>query len=168
MNVITPGVGAAGSVNMLMTLMGPQDLAQIAGLTSNTAALADKFDAVNDNPATAPLIGNGDQYIVMQGNCVDGVGGAGDDCDDFFTLTNALARPDTITVNAAWFTGADVDILFCNAACTAFVGSFGGATAANPENVSVVIPAATTWRLWLNLFAPNPNTVVRVRVSGQG
>jgi hypothetical protein len=170
MQVVVPGVGTAGSVDLLMTQMGPANLAQRAPFTSNTASFADPYDGVNDDPLTAPPIGNGDFFIVVSGACVDGAGGPGTDCDDFFTLTNALARPDTITVRLDWFTAADVDILYLNAAGTGFVGNFAGATGANPEVSTVVIPASTTWRLLLNLWAPGgaSSSVARVRVSGQG
>lgn len=167
---IVPGVGVAGSVTLGLTAMGAAQVAQNGTFTSNSALFADTYDAVNDDPTTSPVITtNGDYFVVMHGACPDGVPtDPGDDCDDFFTITNAGAVPDTMTVRLDWFDGADVDILWCNSGCTAFVGNFAGATGANPENSTVFVPAGTTWRLWVNLFAPgNASTIVRVRVTNK-
>lgn len=167
---VIPGVGATGAVPLAMTNMGPEQAAQGGTFTSNTASLADPYDAVNDNPATSPVISaNGDYYVVMHGTCTDGAPtDPGDDCNDFFTITNAGGVPDTMTVRLDWFDAADVDILWRNSGNTAFVGNFAGATGANPEESTVFVPAGTTWRLWVNLFAPgDASTIVRVRVTNK-
>ena len=72
--------------------------------------------------------------------------------DRYFTFT--LAAPTTFTVVLEWDSGADVDLLFCNAACSAFVGNFDGATGANPE-VSTVTLAAGTYNIYINNFTPD-------------
>ena len=170
MKFIVPATGVVGGVPMVLTNIGPGQAAQNGTLTSNTASLADPYDGVNDNPATAPTIAtNGDYFIIMHGTCTDGAPtDPGDDCDDFFTITNAGAVPDTMTVQLDWFDAADADILWRNAGNTAFVGNFSGATGANPEASTVAVPAGTTWRLWINLFAPGgPSTLVRVRVTNK-
>jgi hypothetical protein len=170
MKFVVPATGVAGAVPVLLSNMGADQAAQNASLTSNTASLDDPFDPANDNPATSPTIAtNGDYFVVMKGTCTDGAPtDPGDDCDDFFTITNAGAVPDTMTLRLDWFDGADVDILWRNAGNTAFVGNFAGATGANPEISTVVIPAATTWRLWINLFAPgDASTLVRVRLTNK-
>lgn len=171
MKFIVPATGVVGSVPLVLSNMGPGQAAQNSTLTSNTASLADPYDGVNDDPATSPTIAtNGDYFVIMHGTCTDGAPtDPGDDCDDFFTITNAGAVPDTMTVRLDWFdTAADVDILWRNAGNTAFVGNFNGATGANPESSTVVVPAGTTWRLWLNLFAPgDPSSLVRVRVTNK-
>jgi hypothetical protein len=167
---IVPGVGVAGSVPVVLSNLGPLQVALSKAFTSNTASFADPYDAVNDNPATAPVITtNGDYFVIMHGTCTDGSAtDPGDDCDDFFTITNAGAVPDTMTVRLDWFTAADVDILWRNAGNTAFVGNFAGATGANPEASTVFVPAGATWRLWINLFAPGgASTIVRVRVTNK-
>jgi hypothetical protein len=168
---VVPGVGVAGTVPVVISNMGPLQVALAKPFTSSTASFADSYDAVNDDPTTAPAITtNGDYFLVMHGTCKDGVvTDPGDDCDDFFTITNAGAVPDTMTVRLDWFdTPADVDILWCNAACSAFVGNFAGATGSNPENSTVFVPAGVTWRLYINLFAPGAaSTIVRVRVTNK-
>jgi len=167
---VVPGVGVAGNVNLGLTAMGAAQVAQNGTFTSNTASFADTYDAVNDDPATAPAITtNGDYYVIQHGTCTDGVvTDPGDDCDDFFAVTNAGGVEDTLSVRIDWFDAADVDILWCrNVGCTS-VTTGGGATAANPENSTVRIPAATTWYLWINYFAPGgASTVVRVRVTNK-
>lgn len=158
LQAIVPGIGTASTVSLLMTGIGPDQWALATPFTSTTAAVTDPYDAINDDPATSPLItANGDYFIIL----------SPDDVDDFFTITTG-AVPDTITVNAAWFGATDVDILWRNAGNTAFVGNFAGATAANPQQSTVIIPANTTWRLWLNNYDPHgsPHDLVRVRVTG--
>jgi hypothetical protein len=72
--------------------------------------------------------------------------------DRFFTIT--LAAQTTFTVVLDWPGSADVDLLFCNAACSAFVGNFAGATGANPETSTVTL-AAGTYNIYINNFTPD-------------
>jgi hypothetical protein len=171
---VMPQTAATGLVSFLVDQIGPDQiaLADSSKLSSTTASLDGPNEPANNNPATAPAIAaNGDYYQGNHGVCTNGVATApGDDCDGFFRITNSLARPDTITVRLDWFNASDQDILWCDATCGAFVGNFNGATGANPENSTVIIPAGTTWNLYINLFDPhgaNP-TLVRARVSGIG
>jgi hypothetical protein len=170
LKAIIPGIGVTGGVVFALENMGPAQVAQNATFTSNSASFADPYDATNDDPATAPaLTANGDYYVVQHGTCTDGVvTDPGDDCDDFFAVTNAGGVEDTLSVRIDWFDAADVDILWCrNVACSS-VTAGGGATAANPENSTVRIPPATTWYLWINYFAPGgASTIVRVRLSNK-
>jgi len=173
MKFVVPGIGVAGSVPLALSNMGAGQAAQRATLTSNTASFADPYDGVNDNPATSPAItANGDYFVVQHGTCTDGaVTDPGDDCDDFFTVTNSTAAALTVTVRLDWFTGSDIDILWCkNATCSGpgNVVTGGGATASNPENSSVSIPAGATWYLWINNFDPAgaASILSRVRVGG--
>lgn len=88
--------------------------------------------------------------------------------DNFYTIV--LAAPTTFTVTLDWDAayGADVDILFCNAACSAFVGNFDGASTANPE-VSTVTLAAGTYNLYINNFVTSGATpavpLYRIRIT---
>jgi hypothetical protein len=144
-------------------------VARLGTFASSTFLYDDPYDATNADPTTAPAItADGDYFLVLHGQCRNGVGGT--ECDDFFTLANPLAVTDSVTVEVAWGTNADVDVLWCNAGCSAFVGNFAGATAANPEITKVRLPASTTWRLWLNLWdAGTVNaSLIRVRVTGLG
>jgi hypothetical protein len=144
-------------------------VAQNTTFTSNTASLLDPYDPANDAAATAPaLTANGDYFVIMHGTCTGGsVTDPGDDCDEFFKITTGAA-PATVSVQLDWFTGSDVDILWCDATCSSFVGNFDGATSANPEKSTVTIPAGTTWNLWINFFDPAgaASTIARLRVSG--
>lgn len=173
-NLVMPQTGATGIVSLLFDQISPDQiaLADSSKLSSSSASLDGPNEPANNDPATAPVIAaNGDYYLGNHGVCTNGGATApGDDCDGFLRITNSLARPDTIAVRLDWFNASDQDILWCNAACSAFVGNFTGATGANPENSTVIIPAGVTWNLWINLFDPhgaNP-TLVRVRVSGIG
>jgi hypothetical protein len=154
--VVVPGIGVAGSVDLLLTGMGPDQIAQKVSFTSNTASFDDQYDPANDDPATAPAItANGDYYIVLS---------PGDE-NDFFAIT-AGASPVTVTVTASWFTGADVDILWADTGGND-LGFYGGATSANPEISTVTIPAGTTYLVWLNLYAPGAaSDLVRINIAG--
>lgn len=173
--VVAPLGFVSGPVELLMTRIGAADNARTSPFTLVQPAgnfFNDPFDVAGndfDDVATAPEITqDGDYYIVLHGACAVGAGGA--DCDDLFKIRNtSLVTGDSVTVELDWFTGADVDILWCNAGCTAFRGNFAGATGDNPEASTVVIPANTEWRLWLNLFDAGgaAATLVRVRVTGK-
>ena len=171
-SVIVPGINGTAPASLRLTRVGASFEADTATFTSKTGEFLDKYDRASDDPSTAPAISaNGDYFVVLSGVCTDGSTSAGtDDCNDFFKFTNSLARPDTISVRLDWFTGSDVDILWCrNAACSS-VTTGGGATSNNPENSTVIIPAGATWYLWFNLFDPAgaPSVIARARVSGIG
>lgn len=68
----------------------------------------------------------------------------------------------TFTGTLSWPAGPDVDILWCNAACSGFVGNFAGATGANPENSTVTFAAGTNF-FWANLYAGAAPAWIRVR-----
>jgi len=139
---------------------------------SSTASLLDHQDPGSDDPATATAItANGDYYVVVHGTCTGGVfTNPGDDCDDFYAVTNTGATSDSMRVQLDWLSAADVDVLWCrNAACSS-VTTGGGATASNPEISRVFIPAGATWYLWINLFDPagTKSSFARIRLSGKG
>lgn len=168
-----PGVGAKGSVELRLTRLDATDLARQLPFTADTGAflLADQYDAVNNDPTTAPVItANGDYFVVLSGGCANG--GGGTDCDDWFKITNNGGATATVAINAAWLAGPDIDILLGSDPdlITAFdcEDGCGGATGANPENTSIDVPAGATYYLWLNLFSAGgaASTVARVRVSG--
>jgi len=173
--VIVPPLGATGPSDLVIIRVDSNNVAEKVTFTSTTASFADHYDPANDDPATAPAItANGDYYIVLSGICKDGSKTLStDDCDDFFSFTNPLARVDTITVRLDWSSGPDVDILWCKVVTCSGSGNVitgGGATSNNPENSTVIIPAGATWYLWINLFDPTavPAILARVRVSGKG
>ncbi len=93
--------------------------------------------------------GPGGAVITLPDTIYDGF--ANGVVDRFFTFT--LAAPTTFTVVLEWASAADVDLLFCNAACSAFVGNFNGATGANPETSTVTL-AAGTYNIYINNFTP--------------
>jgi len=151
--------------------MDASDVARRLTFTSNSAALTDPYDAVNNDPATAPVINtNGDYYIIFRGACANGTGAA--DCDDWFKITNPAGTPRTVTVNVTWLAGPDIDVLLGSDPVGVFnfdcEDGCGGATGANPENTSISVPAGATYYLWVNMFAAGtaPTTVARVRIGG--
>ena len=171
---VMPPTGVAAVVPVRIDQIGAGQVALVdsGSFSSATASLDGPNEPANNDPATAPAVSaNGDYYIVNHGTCKNGSAtDPGDDCDAFFNVTNSLGRPDTITVQLDWFGGADNDILWCDAACGAFVGNFDGATTANPEKSTVIIPAGAHWNLWINLFDPAglKAILLRVRITGIG
>jgi hypothetical protein len=168
--VIVPPIGEVGPSDLVITRVDSVKTSEKVTFTSSTASLLDHYDPASDDPATAAAItANGDYYMVLHGTCKDGaVTSPGDDCDDFFAVTNTTAAALPVRVVASWLSASDVDIAWCrNAGCTSITFG-GGATAANPETSNVSIPAGATWYLWLNLFNPagTKSSFVRVRVSG--
>lgn len=175
---VVPGAGKKGTVELRMTRLDATELARKLDFTADTASflLADQYDAVNNDPATAPQItANGDYYVVLSGACANGAGGK--DCDDWFRIRNTGGAAATVTINAEWLPGpgttaattTDIDLLAGSTAANAGACQFcGGATGANPENVSFSVPAGATYYLWVNLFAAGgaASTVARIRVSG--
>lgn len=176
--VVVPGVGVADTVTARITRAGPTNEARRFTFTSTTASRADHYDLIgNDGFPVAPtnpsITANGDYYIIESGTCDGGAPtDPGDDCDDFFRVANPSAT-DTLfaSVQLDWFSGSDVDILWCkNTTCSGAgnVVTGGGATLNNPEVSNVKIPPGATWFLWINYFEPIGVTkdVLRVRFSG--
>jgi hypothetical protein len=171
--VPVPAIGSDGVKDLRITRMDVGDFARHTPFKSKSVTLRDQYDAVNDNPLTAPVVtANGDYYIIFRGACANGTGGA--DCDDWFRIRNPGGAPATVTVNVAWIAGPDIDVFLGSDADDVF--SFGcedgcpGATGANPENTSISVPAGATYYLWVNMFAVGTNgpatTVARVRIGG--
>ena len=76
------------------------------------------------------------------------------DFDDFFAFTLAATRTVTIQIQFAGTGGGgatnpDIDLLVCNAVCSAWV-STAGATAAQPENITLTNQAAGTYNIYVN------------------
>lgn len=97
-----------------------------------------------DDPATAPSI-----TLPAVGSSLTFTDPVGDAVDQFYHFT--VNGTESIRATISWAGGADVDLLWCTADCSAFVGNFSGATGANPE-VSTVLLAAGTYTLWLNRY----------------
>jgi hypothetical protein len=87
--------------------------------------------------------------------------------DQYYNIT--VPANETMTFRTSWPAGPDMDMLFCNAACTAYAPTpavFGGATGANPENATVPFTLAQgpTYNFWLNNYAGGFPAWVRIRI----
>jgi len=94
----------------------------------------------NDAPDPAAIVGAGTFY--------DGF--AGSQVDKFYRIT-IPAGGASVNFLLEWSGGSDIDILMCDAGCNSFIGNFGGATGANPEETTMDLPEGTH-NLWLNLY----------------
>ncbi len=139
-DVAVPATLQSGTINLLFTGLGSGQLAQTAAWTSDPTP-DDPYDP-NGTPDIGPVVANGNYYIVLTAA----------DVDNFFTVANTTGGDLIITITASWFTDADVDVLWCNAGCAAWVGNFDAATGANPEVTTVTIGAGVTWNLLMNLY----------------
>ncbi len=106
---------------------------------------ADLFDIVNpydpnDAPDPAAIVGVGSFYDGFKSG----------EADNFYRLTIPPGGA-TVEFIVEWEGAADIDLLMCDAGCNNFIGSFGGATGANPENVTMTLPEGTH-NLWINLY----------------
>ncbi len=110
-----------------------------------TLPSADPFNVVNpydpnDAPDPAAIVGEGVFYDGFKSG----------QADNFYRIT-IPAGGATVDFLLQWDGAADIDLLMCDAGCNNFIGSFGGATGNNPEDVSMVLPAGTH-NLWINLY----------------
>jgi hypothetical protein len=81
--------------------------------------------------------------------------GVGPDADDFYAFTLGSAGNATIQLQfagtgAGGATNPDIDLLACDAGCNNFVGGFGGATGAQPENMASFGLAAGQYNIYIN------------------
>jgi hypothetical protein len=152
-----PQPGSTGSpaitgVALAVVLPVPLSLPAAASLTVANSTVY----TGTDDPTTAPTFNLSNLAV-------------GDTLDFFDLSTNIdqfykIVTTGSVTVAArlTWPAGPDMDILWCNAACSAFVGNFAGATSANPENSTVTFAAGTN-HFWANLYAGAAPAWIRIR-----
>lgn len=155
---VVPKLGGTGAVTITNVVVGTTTIPQLS--TSGTFAVAtdntgEANEPANDAPgAVAVTLGTQAAPLIIYGS-VDGHNGVGADGDDFFAFT--LAAVDTVTLRVEFLgSGAgtagnpDIDLLVCNAACSAFPFGFAGATAGQPENHVLTGAAAGTYNIYVN------------------
>ncbi len=143
-------LGGTAPVTVTNVLVGTTNIPQLSTSTPyavNTDNTGEADEPANDTPGGAAinLTGSTSAAPAVKYGSLDDA----NDIEDFFTFT--LATNDTVTTRLEFMgSGAggsanpDLDLYACNAACSAFVGGFGGGTAAQPENLTLLnIPAAT-------------------------
>lgn len=151
------GTGSIAVTNVIVGGVTIPSLISAATLTVSTTVSGEPNEPANDAPAGTPIVITGATAAApnVRFGTIDDGGGAGD-LDDFFTFTITGTR--TVVLNLQFFgTGAgggtnpDVDLLACNAACSAFLpGGTAGATAGNPEVITLTGLAAGTYNVWVN------------------
>jgi hypothetical protein len=164
-----PARNSTAATTLLLSNMGSAQIAETIAFTV-TSALQDTYGPANLDPTLGPDVDvvkspARNIYSATSGLCSGGVGA---DCDDFFTITaGATAR--TVTATLTWTNSAgvagDLDILWCNADCSAYTGNFNGAGSAKPEVSTVTIPANTTWRFWINNYAQTAAQYTNAKVT---
>lgn len=106
----------------------------------------DLFDVVNPyEPNDAP-----DPAAIFTGDTTFYDGFKSGQADKFYRIT-VPAGGATVDFLLQWDGAADIDLLMCDAGCNNFIGTFGGATGNNPEDVTMTLPAGTH-NLYINLY----------------
>jgi hypothetical protein len=157
-----PGAVSVTRINVGGTIFPSMNLSTPITVGSATG---DPTEPANDAPGAVVVSLAGTSagsplWIIGAG---DGHTGVGTDADDFYAFT--LGATATVTLQLSFggtgagsATNPDFDLLACNAACSAFVGGFGGATAANPENLILTAIAAGTYNIYVNAWETGNQT----------
>lgn len=128
-------------------------------------AVTDPGEPANDAPAGGPVIA----LPAAVGGVVEAFGSIdGNDVDDFFTITTVTG--DSLQVEVEWLNSSiDIDAAVFNATATAFApGGNTGGTASDPEIMRVRLVAATTYRIYVNLYDDHGETTpvpYRIRIT---
>lgn len=174
--VAVPIVSSTGLKELSITNIGANQLAQRTTFTVNATTVDDSYEATNNDPFTAPVIAaDGDYYVIVHGDChPDNVQtdpglphDPGDDCDDFFTITNASLADVDLSLSLTWMApGSDIDMAILNAAADDYVNT-DGITGDDPEVAEFTLAAGETVRVWINLYTPDvADNMARLTVTG--
>ncbi len=157
------GVPGTSTVSVSNVVVGTATVSTL--VTANTvtvgAGFTDATEPTNDAPGASAINLTGataaNPLIIYGSGDGDG-NGLGTDADDFYAFTLAASgtvflRLEFAGTGAGGATNPDFDLLACNAACGAFVGGFGGATAGNPETLTLNSIAAGTYNVYVNAWA---------------
>jgi hypothetical protein len=169
--------GVSGPVIRVLPMPGSSGVPTITGVTSSAAPL---FTLTLPASVPTPLTMQNSSIYGGRGNpalaTVLTIPPVGTDTLMFYDLSQDIdqfyqipvpAAPMTITVNLDWGNTSDFDMLFCNAACTAYAPTpavFGGATGAHPENATVPYTIVGTYNLWVNLYDGTAPPWIKVRI----
>ncbi len=170
-----PATGATTAATLLLSDMGPNQIAQKTNFTP-TAAL-DRFSPGNitddcSDPATGPSYNtekaaSGWLYFSHNGTTQGGTGcyNGGSGFDHFFTYTTGGA-PETREIRMEWKVSGDMDIYVCNATLTSCpITGFSGAT--NAEVIAAAsLAASTTYYVVLSPWTAGAGSnSVRLRIQ---
>jgi trimeric autotransporter adhesin len=147
-----PATGATTAATLLLSDLGPGQLAQNTTFTPTSALDAwSPGNITNDcsDPTSAPSYNaeksaNGWLYFSHNGTTQGGTGcyNGGTGYDHFFTYTTGGA-PETVEIRTEWKVAGDMDLYVCNATLTSCpIAGFSGAT--NAEVIAAASLAAST------------------------
>ncbi|MDP3773199.1 MAG: hypothetical protein Q8Q85_02935 [Gemmatimonadales bacterium] len=129
----------------------------IPSLTSpTTLTVAEAGEPANDAPAGGPtkaLPASVGDTVTFYGSVEGATDGVGPDADDYFTVSTTGAIGLRVLVD--WVsTDIDVDAFVLNSAGGGFcvLDGCSGASVANPEIMNVSLAAATTYKVYVNLW----------------
>jgi hypothetical protein len=142
-NTVMPYGTPAGTVELLITGIGPDQIALAAPLTVPRQVNDDIYEPNNvwdgddPTPMTMPL------------RLVGSV--SGDDIDDFFIVT--LSQATTVSMMLEWDTrvNEDLDLIVRDVVNNRWMCDFNTATAGIPERGDCELPAGTYW-FWVNNY----------------
>lgn len=153
-----PSTGQIGVTNATVgTALIPPQLNIAGNVVITEIPSGELNEPANDAPGAVAIdlsTATAANPLVIWG-AVDGDGnGLGTDADDFFAFTTTEVKTITIQLQfagtgAGGATNPDMDLLVCNATCSAWV-STAGATGAQPENITLTNRAAGTYNIYVN------------------
>ena len=146
-----------GDHSLVVSGIGPDNLAQAVTFTVTAGADADLWESDVFGLASPPIVQSG-RYFTS----IDPV-----DIDDFFLFDNSAGTADMdVDIMMDWTVGAvDVDIVFFDATTGGFTACGGGCSGAKPEHAVVTIPAGSAWVLDVNFYAGPGQTTVTFDVE---
>jgi hypothetical protein len=146
------GTAAVTVTNVLVSGVNIPQLSTSTPYAVNTDNTGEADEPANDTPGGAAinLAGSTNAAPAVKYGSLDDA----TDIEDFFTFTTAatdtvVMRLEFVGSGAGGSTNPDLDLYACNAACSAFVGGFGGGTAAQPENLTLLTIPAGTYHAYL-------------------
>jgi hypothetical protein len=141
-----------GSHSLVISGIGPDNLAQEVTFTVSAGADADLWESDVFGLASPPIVMDG-RYFTS----IDPV-----DVDDFFLFDNSAGAADMdLDIQMDWDNGGvDVDIVFYDANSGAFTACGGGCSGAKPEHSVVSVPAGAAWVMDVNFYSGPAQTNV--------
>lgn len=180
-HIALPPAFQTGKTLLLLTRMADASaLASQDTLNSLDSTAYDQYDkvsaagAVQNSPGTGPLVSTDTTlFITLSGSCPSGgptVGGGSvtsdENCDDWIQVKNTKATDDTaVTLSLQWQKSAEIGATqdldsywiadttgLADFSAFCVVDGCAGASSANPEQTTVVIPAGQTYYILINMF----------------
>jgi hypothetical protein len=172
-----PATGSTTAGTLLLSDMGPVQVAQTASITA-TKATEDVYAPGNTNATVSPPAGAPDASTVMTANnniylvhggfgtgaASRGAWNGGTQVDHYVAVTTG-AEDAVVTITLSWTNGSDVDLFILDDTGTEVANSFSGST--TQEVMTFTFPAGTTHFIGISMWSAGTDiTNLRLRLAG--